>query len=97
MKISHVYILQCADQSYYTGVTSNLVQRIEKHQNGFYKNSYTYKRRPVKLVYSCEFTNIELAFMFETKLKKWSRAKKEALIKGEFDLLPELSKKKFTK
>ncbi len=95
MKISYVYILRCSDNSYYTGVTSNLSDRIFKHASGFYKDSYTYKRRPIELVYYSEFTDITIAIDTEKKIKKWSRAKKEALIKGEYDKLPNLSKKKF--
>ena len=95
MKIYFVYILQCSDKSYYTGVTSNLSQRIFQHQNGTFKDSYTSKRRPVELVFYCEFTNIEMAIEKEKQIKKWSRSKKEALINNEFEKLPNLAKKKF--
>ncbi len=95
MKLSFVYILKCADGSYYTGVTSNLSQRLFKHQSGIYKDSYTYNKRPVELVYFCEFTDISIAIDTEKKIKKWSRAKKEALIAGEYEKLPNLSKKHF--
>ncbi len=95
MKIYYVYILLCSDNTYYTGVTSNLTKRIQQHQSGHFPNSYTYKRKPIELKYYCEFTNIEMAIDCEKQLKKWSRAKKEALIKGEFDLLQDLAKKKF--
>jgi putative endonuclease len=95
MRVSYVYILKCADGTYYTGVTSNLTQRVFQHQKGFHKNSYTYSRRPVKLVFYAEFTDINLAIVKEKQIKKWSRAKKEALINGEFDKLPNLAKKKF--
>ena len=61
MKQSYVYILKCSDNTYYTGITSNIKNRIIEHQSGFHKESYTYKRRPVELVYYAEFTNIELA------------------------------------
>jgi putative endonuclease len=95
MKVYYVYILRCADKTYYTGVTSNLEQRVNEHKVGKHRESYTYKRRPVELVYYCDFTNIELAIETEKQIKKWSRVKKEALIKGEYDKLPNLSKKKF--
>jgi len=95
MKIYFVYILQCADNTYYTGVTSNLSQRIFQHQSGHYPNSYTAKRRPIELKYYCEFTNVWKAIGFEKQLKKWSKAKKIALINGKFDLLPKLAQKKF--
>ena len=79
----YVYILQCADDTYYTGVTSNLDERISQHQNGAYRDSYTFNRRPVKLLFYTEFTDYNTAFRFEKQIKKWSKAKKIALIKGE--------------
>ncbi len=97
MKEYYVYILKCNDDSYYTGVTSNIDERFIEHQEGKYLNSYTYKRRPVQLVFYQKFTDINLAIRYEKKIKKWSRAKKEALINKEFDKLPKLSKKKFKK
>ena len=97
MKLSYVYILLCADNSYYTGVTSNLNLRMMQHHGGFYKTCYTCQRRPLKLVFYAEFTNILIAIAKEKQLKKWSRAKKEALIEGKFELLPDLAKKKFKK
>ena len=95
MKQSYVYILKCSDNTYYTGVTSNLEERISKHTSGFYKECYTYKRRPIKLVFYAEFTDVNLAIEKEKQVKKWSKAKKEALIKGEYDSLVNLAKKKF--
>ena len=97
MKLSYVYILKCADNSYYTGVTSNLNKRLVEHKIGKHIDSYTYSRRPLKLVFYAEFTNINIAIETEKKIKKWSRAKKEALINGEYEKLPNLSKKKFNK
>ncbi|MDF4221201.1 GIY-YIG nuclease family protein [Maribacter sp. M208] len=91
----YVYILECADNSFYTGITSNLTQRLESHQSGKYKDSYTSKRRPVNLVYYCEFTDPNLAIETEKRIKKWSKAKKKALIAGEYEKLPNLAKKKF--
>ena len=95
MKQSFVYILKCSDNSYYTGVTSNLTQRVFQHEVGFYPDCYTASRRPIELAFYCEFTDITMAFDFEKKIKKWSRAKKEALINEEYDKLPNLAKKKF--
>lgn len=95
MKQSYVYILKCTDNTYYTGVTSNLSKRFEEHQNGIHKNSYTFKRRPLELVFYAEFTDINSAIEKEKQIKKWSKAKKEALINGEFDSLVNLAKKKF--
>lgn len=95
MLSSYVYILKCSDGTYYTGVTSNLDKRLLEHQSGKHIDSYTYKRRPVKLVFYSEFMDINLAILFEKQIKKWSRAKKEALINSEFEKLPNLAKKSF--
>jgi putative endonuclease len=94
MKQYFVYILLCSDNSYYTGITNNLDRRLYEHENGTDPKSYTFKRRPVKLVFQEMFTEVIQAIAFEKQVKGWSRAKKEALIKGEWDLLPELSKRK---
>ena len=95
MQTSYVYILQCSDESFYIGVTSDLTKRMHQHDSGFYLSCYTFKRRPLKLVYYAEFSNIIMAIDTEKQIKKWSRAKRLALIKGDFDLLSNLSKKKF--
>jgi putative endonuclease len=97
MKQSYVYILKCSDNSYYTGVTSDLESRMFKHNSGFYPESYTSGRRPLQLVFYCEFTDINVAIDTEKQIKKWSRAKKEALINGDFEALVNLAKKKFDK
>ena len=95
MKISYVYILKCVDDTYYTGVTSNLNERLFEHKSGAHLDSYTYKRRPVELKFYVAFTDINIAIESEKQIKKWSRAKKEALINNEFDKLPNLAKKNF--
>ncbi len=91
------YILKCTDDSFYVGITNNLDQRVLQHNSGEDSTCYTYKRRPVELVYHQMFQNPNDAIAFEKKLKGWSRAKKIALINGQFERLPELSKKKFEK
>ena len=96
MKKSFVYILKCSDGTYYTGVTSNLSKRIVEHELGSNLDSYTSSRRPVELVFYAEFTDINIAIEKENQIKKWSKAKKEALINGDFESLPNLSKKKFS-
>ena len=95
MKKSFVYILKCSDNTYYTGVTSDIEDRMFKHTSGFYKQCYTFSRRPVALAFYVEFTNINLAIEKEKQLKKWSKVKKEALINGAYDSLINLAKKKF--
>ncbi len=93
MKIYYIYILECSDKSYYTGFTSNLTKRIIEHQPGKHIDSYTYMRRPINLKFYAEFTNVDLAIQTVKQIKKWSRAKKEALINNDFDKLPNLAKK----
>ena len=88
---SWLYILRCADGSYYTGSTNNLDLRLAQHQAGE-GGAYTRHRLPVKLVYTQEFPSEHEAFLRERQVKGWSRAKKEALIRGEFEALVELSK-----
>lgn len=95
MKEYYVYILLCSDKTYYTGVTNDLERRFEEHQSGMYENSYTHNRRPLRMVYQTDFNNIDQAIEFEKKIKKWSKAKKEALINEQYDKLPQLAKKIF--
>jgi putative endonuclease len=86
-----LYILKCADGSYYTGSTHNLELRLAQHQAGE-GGDYTSKRLPVTLVYSCEFESEHEAFLRERQVKGWSRGKKEALMRGDFEALVKLSK-----
>lgn len=89
---AYVYILRCADGSYYVGSTRTALElRIGQHNAGVYEG-YTKRRRPVVLVWSEEFQQITDAIAFERRLKGWSRAKKEALIAGRHDLLPRLAR-----
>jgi putative endonuclease len=93
-KTMHVYILRCFDGSYYTGVTSELDERVIKHKHGDHKWSYTYMKGTAELVFSKEFDTPLKAIAFEKQVKGWSRAKKEALIKGDIEELKRLSKSK---
>jgi len=79
MKTSYVYILLCSDNTYYTGVTADVYKRFDEHQDGRFYGSYTYNRRPLKLVYFYYFMDIEQAFSLEKQIKKWTQAKKESL------------------
>lgn len=90
MKEGFMYILLCADGSYYTGSTTDLDLRLEQHQNGEGAN-HTKKRLPVRLVYYEVYSRIDEAFYREKQVQGWSRAKKEALINGNLDLLPNLA------
>lgn len=91
MKLYYVYILRCSDNSYYTGITSDMDRRIHKHQIGYNSQSYTFSRRPVELVFHTYFTNVNQAIAFEKQVKKWSRKKKEAIIKDDWEKLKSLA------
>lgn len=86
----YMYILECADGTYYTGSTKKLELRLAKHENGEGAN-HTKKRLPVKLVYYEEFQRIDFAFYREKQVQGWSRKKKEALINNNTKELPFLS------
>lgn len=90
MEKAWVYILKCSDGSYYTGKTQNLELRVAQHQNGAVKG-YTSQRLPVQLVFVQGFPTYIEAIRAERQIKGWSRAKKEALICGDFELLHDLS------
>ena len=95
--IYHVYILQCSDGSYYTGITNNYRRRFQEHNEGLHPESYTYSRRPVELVYVATFQYVYDAIAWEKQVKGWGRKKKKALIASEYEKLPELAKKDFSK
>tara|TARA_R110000868_G_scaffold87758_3_gene245102 strand:- start:1987 stop:2271 length:285 start_codon:yes stop_codon:yes gene_type:complete len=87
-----VYMLRCSDGSYYVGsARGSLDRRIDQHNAGAF-GGYTSTRRPVVLVYAQDFSRITEAIEAEHKLKGWSRAKKEALIAGDFERLKGLAK-----
>jgi putative endonuclease len=91
-----MYILKCADNSYYVGSTKNLELRFEQHQSG--KGSrYTSGRLPVELVYGEEYDRVIDAYAREKQVQNWGRAKREALINGNPEVLPPLARKKFEK
>ena len=94
---AYVYILHCSDGRYYVGSTrSSLEKRVAEHNEGTY-GGYTKNRRPVNLVYSETFENVVDAIAMERRLKGWSRAKKEALIKGDFEEIKRLSRRRSKK
>lgn len=97
MKFYYVYILKCTDNSYYIGITNDVTRRVNEHNDGINLMCYTYNRRPVELVFSSKFNDVNQAIGFEKQLKGWSRKKKEAVINGNWNLLPELSKNKMKK
>ena len=91
LKTYFVYIVKCNDDSYYTGITNDIDRRLYEHNNIDTSKAYTYSRRPVKLVYSEQFQDPSGAIDWEKQIKGWSRKKKEALIRKDFDALVELS------
>ena len=89
-----LYILRCADDSYYVGTTrGTLESRIGEHNAGHF-GGYTAKRRPVSLVFHEEFDRITDAISAERQVKGWRREKKEALIRREYELLRQLAKRR---
>ena len=87
----YMYILECSNGKYYTGSTNNLEKRMKEHWNGEGAN-FTKKYPPMKLLYVETFQRIDEAYYREKQVQGWGRAKKEALINGENNKLPELSK-----
>jgi predicted GIY-YIG superfamily endonuclease len=89
-----LYILRCANSSCYTGHTDNLEGRIAQHHRGEYP-CYTHSRRPLQLVFTQDFATREEALASKRRIKNWSRAKKEALIRGDWEELKLAAKKDF--
>ena len=91
---AHVYMLRCADGSYYVGSARlGLDRRVSEHNHGTF-GGYTSKRLPVELVWAGHFLDITDAIAVERQIKGWSRAKKEALIRGDFASIKDLSKRR---
>jgi predicted GIY-YIG superfamily endonuclease len=86
-----MYLLRCADDSYYVGHTDDLDLRLAKHEDGTY-GGYTATRRPIVMVYAEAFDCRDDAFHRERQIKGWSRAKKEALARGDWEELKRLAK-----
>ena len=85
-----VYILRCADEALYVGETSDLARRLERHHDGT-ASRFTARRRPVVMVYAEEYPDQKHALARERQLKRWSHAKKDALIFGDRKKLKQLS------
>ena len=94
MNGASIYILRCADGSYYTGITRRSVEeRLSEHMHGLIPGCYTDARRPVKLAFSEHYERIDEAVATERRIKGWSRAKKEAYMRGDFPALVELAQR----
>jgi putative endonuclease len=90
-----MYILECADGSYYVGSTVDLDARLWQHNEGL-GAAYTRprRRRPVKVAYAAHFGRIDEAFAFEKRVQGWSRAKRLALIEDRWQDLPGLAERR---
>ena len=85
MKQYFVYILECSDGLLYTGITNDPCRRLNEHNEGIDRNSFTFKRRPGHLIFVQDFNQAEQAINFEKKIKKWSAKKKRAMAKNNYD------------
>jgi len=87
----YFYIVRCSDNSLYCGQTNNLETRIKEHNSSRVRGArYTRARKPVKLVYSEKYLSLQSAMKREWQIKKWTKAKKEALINGSLKSLKKL-------
>lgn len=94
MSGASIYILRCADGSYYTGITRRSVEeRASEHAQGLI-DSYTARRLPVELVFNEHYHRFDEAVAAERRIKGWSRAKKEAYMRGDFASLSQLARRK---
>ncbi len=87
----HAYMLRCSDGSYYTGHTDDLDRRMAQHHAGEL-GGHTAKRKPVELAWSDTFTSREEAIAAEQQVKGWSRAKKDAMIAGDWERVSALAR-----
>jgi predicted GIY-YIG superfamily endonuclease len=87
----YVYMPKCADGSIYAGHTDNLEARLAAHQTGTFRG-YTYRRRPVRLIFFQEAASRDEAFAMERRIKGWSRRKKLALARGDWDEIQRLAR-----
>jgi putative endonuclease len=91
---AYVYVLRCTDGSYYVGTTRTALDaRVAEHNAGTF-GGYTATRRPVTLAFSQHFERIADAVVVERQVKGWSRAKKEALIRGDWGRVSALSQRR---
>ena len=89
-----IYILECSDGSYYTGITRREVDtRVSEHKKTVDPKCYTANRLPVKLLFSEHYARMDEAIAAERRIKGWSRAKKEAYMRGDFERLSGLAKR----
>lgn len=96
MQDTWIYILRCSDGKYYTGTYrgKEIETRVSEHNLGLYPKAYTFKRRPVELLWAETYQYADDAIVMERRIKGWTRAKKEALIRGDWDGLQDLASRK---
>jgi putative endonuclease len=89
---AYVYLLECSDGTLYCGSSRKEIdERLSEHKNGHFEESYTYRRRPVKLIWCEKFANITDAIDCERRLKGWSRAKKLAMTRNDWNEVSRLA------
>ncbi len=95
MSGAFIYILRCSDGSYYTGITRRGVEeRVSEHAQGLIEGCYTADRLPITLAFSEYYERIDEAVAAERRIKGWSRAKKEAYMRGDFEQLSALARRR---
>ena len=87
----YVYILECRDGSYYTGITNDVWRRVSQHNEEVDPKAYAFRRRPVQLVFTGECGDAKQAILTEKRIKGWSHGKKRALIAGDWRTIQELA------
>jgi putative endonuclease len=92
MRRYFVYMVLCRDKTLYSGVTNDVDRRVAEHNYGIDPGCFTFTRRPVRLMWSSDFKDIDDAIRFEKQLKGWSRKKKRALILGDWDAIKRISR-----
>ena len=92
-----VYMLRCSDDSYYTGHTDDLENRISQHVAGAFQTCYTFNRRPLELVFTQALATREEAISAERQIKGWSRKKKAAMARGDWAEVSRLARSSFDK
>ncbi len=92
VKSYFVYMVRCSDGSFYVGVTNDADHRVDQHNIGTDPECYTFSRRPVTLVHASHFYDVVEAIRWEKQLKGWSRAKKQALVLGDWAAIHNLAR-----
>ncbi len=87
----YLYILKCVNGAYYVGHTDNIEQRLSEHHLGVISNCYTKNKRPLELVFLQDFPTRDAAFHAERQVKGWSRKKKEALMRSDWEEIRQLN------